>query len=137
MRKEFTYVLLAIVVALTLTVRLYFAFSTPYFSDDTSYYQLRQIEAIQQQFIPKFYDPLSFGGRLFLFSPLFHYLFAFLTSFGSNWYLTKIIPYVFAYCPDLRSLKMYSNDTPYATHCEIRKRLPKVIGKASTTTYSV
>ncbi len=96
MRKEFTYVLLAIVVALTLTVRLYFAFSTPYFSDDTSYYQLRQIEAIKQQFIPKFYDPLSFGGRLFLFSPLFHYLFAFLTSFGSNWYLTKIIPNVFA-----------------------------------------
>lgn len=96
MRKEFIYLLLSIVIALTLAIRLYFAFSTPYFSDDTSYYQLRQVEAIQQHFVPEFYDPLSFGGRLFLFSPLFHYLLAFLTSFGSNWYLTKIIPNVFA-----------------------------------------
>lgn len=96
MRKEFTYTLLAIVIILTLSIRLYFAFSTPYFSDDTSYYQLRQIEAIKQNLIPEFYDPLSFGGRLFFFSPLFHYLFAFFTSFGSNWYLTKIIPNIFA-----------------------------------------
>ncbi len=96
MRKEFTYVLLGIVIILTLGIRLYFSFSTPYFSDDTSYYQLRQIEAIKQHFIPEFYDPLSFGGRLFLFSPLFHYLLAALTSFGSSWYLTKIILNLFA-----------------------------------------
>lgn len=81
-----------LICAIGLLLRLYFAFSTPYFSDDTSYYYLRHIEIIKEQAVPQFYDPLSFGGRFFIFSPLFHYIFALLTSFGSTWYLTKIIP---------------------------------------------
>lgn len=96
MDKKQSYILLAILCIITIAIRLYFAFSTPYFSDDTSYYYLRQIEEIKEHAIPQFYDPLSFGGRLFIYPPLFQYLFALLTSFGSSWYLLKIIPNLFA-----------------------------------------
>jgi hypothetical protein len=96
MRKEQTYILLACLFAIVLALRLYFAFASPYFSDAESYFHLRHIESIKENIFPLFYDPLSFSGRLFIFSPLFHYIFALLTSFGSPWYLTKIIPNVFA-----------------------------------------
>ncbi len=96
MRKEQVYLLLGCLFAVTLALRLYFAFMTPYFSDDESYFHLRHIEQIKEDIFPQFYDPLSFSGRLFVFSPLFHYIFALLTSFGSTWYLTKIIPNIFA-----------------------------------------
>jgi len=96
MEKKRIYVLLTLIIIISLTIRLYFAFSTAYFSDDTSYFHLRQIEYIQAHGYPEFQDPLSFSGRLFLFSPLFHYFFAVLTYFGSTWYLTKILPNLFA-----------------------------------------
>src|SRR3989338_5559158 len=96
MRKDHAYILLICLFAVTLTIRLYFAFSSPYFSDDESYFHLRHVEAIQENILPLFYDPLSFSGMLFVFSPLFHYIFALLTSFGSTWYITKIIPNLFA-----------------------------------------
>lgn len=96
MEKRNIWIFLIIVCAIGILLRLYFAFSTPYFSDDTSYYYLRHIEVIKETAVPQFYDPLSFGGRFFIFSPLFHYIFALLTYFGSTWYLTKIIPNLFA-----------------------------------------
>jgi len=96
MRKEQAYVLLACLIIVSLAIRFYFAFSTPYYSDDESYFHLRQIEHIRTDYIPEFYDPLSFSGRLFIFSPFFHYIFAFITLFSSSWYILKIVPNVFA-----------------------------------------
>lgn len=96
MKKWQVYVLLTCLCVVTLILRLYFSFSTPYFSDDESYFHLRHIEHIRESYTPLFYDPLSFSGRLFLFSPLFHYFFAFVTSFGSAWYVMKIIPNLLA-----------------------------------------
>ncbi|MFA6888241.1 MAG: hypothetical protein WC254_01975 [Candidatus Woesearchaeota archaeon] len=96
MRKEQAYVLLACLIIVSLAIRFYFAFSTPYYSDDESYFHLRQIEYIKTNFIPLFYDPLSFSGRLFIFSPFFHYIFAFITYFSSSWYILKIVPNIFA-----------------------------------------
>jgi MFS family permease len=96
MEKKQIYVLLTCIIVVSFALRLYFAFSSPYFSDDTSYWHLRQIEFIKDHAYPQFNDPLSFSGRLFLFSPIFHYLFAFLTYIGSTWYLTKVLPNLFA-----------------------------------------
>jgi hypothetical protein len=96
MRKKQPVVLLACICLVSLAIRLYFAFSTPYFSDDTSYFHLRQIDHIKETGLPLFNDPLSFSGRVFLFPPLFHYFFAALTYFGSVWYVTKILPNLFA-----------------------------------------
>ncbi len=96
MRKEQAYVLLACLIIITLAVRFYFAFATPYYSDDESYFHLRHIETIRDHWTPQFYDPLSFSGRLYLFSPFFHYIFSFITLFGASWHVTKIIPNIFA-----------------------------------------
>lgn len=96
MRKTEAYILLTCLLVVSLVVRFYFAFSTPYFSDDESYFHLRQIEYIRNDYFPKFYDPLSFSGRLFIFSPFFHYIFGFITLFGTHWYLMKILPNIFA-----------------------------------------
>jgi hypothetical protein len=96
MDKKTSNVLLVCICILALALRLYFAFSTPYFSDDTSYWHLRQIEHIKEAGYPQLNDPLSFSGRLFLFSPIFHYIFALLTYVGSTWYLTKIVPNLLA-----------------------------------------
>lgn len=96
MEKKQIVVLLACICLVSLVIRLYFAFSTPYFSDDTTYFHLRQIEYIKDHGVPLFYDPLSFSGRLFLFSPFFHYFFAALTYFWSTWYVIKILPNLLA-----------------------------------------
>ncbi len=96
MEAKRSYALLACIIIVAFTLRLYFAFYSPYFSDDGSYWNLRQIEHIQNHGYPQLYDPLSFSGRLFLFSPLFHYIFAIITLVGSTWYITKVLPNLFA-----------------------------------------
>jgi hypothetical protein len=57
-------------------LRLYIAFSTQGLSGDDAYFQLRHIEHIRQTGLPLFEDPLSFGGRNYFFSPVFHYVVA-------------------------------------------------------------
>jgi hypothetical protein len=57
-------------------LRLYIAFSSPGFSGDDAYFHLRQIWHIRETGLPLFHDPLSWGGRTFVFSPVFHYVIA-------------------------------------------------------------
>ena len=70
------YFLLALLFILYFSIRLYFSLSTPYFDDDYSYYALRQIENIAQTGKPLVDDGLSYGGRTFVFMPLYFYLLA-------------------------------------------------------------
>ncbi|MBN2458058.1 hypothetical protein JXB31_02920 [Candidatus Woesearchaeota archaeon] len=78
--KTVVFVLLAIVFLVVFGLRLYFAFSTPNFTDTDSYFVLRQVESIRDSGQPLFHDNLSYGGRDFLFLPLFHYLLALFSS---------------------------------------------------------
>jgi len=73
MKKKLNYILIIIFV-LTLLMRLFFALSHPEFSGDESYLHLRIISHIKQSGFPMTYDPLSYGGRTFLYPQLFHYL---------------------------------------------------------------
>jgi len=41
-----------------------------------AYFHIRMVEHIAQTGVPMTYDPLSYGGRVLQFSPLFHYLLA-------------------------------------------------------------
>ncbi len=79
--------------AATVAIRLYFAFKSQYFDYD-SYFDLRQIEHIRNTGLPIFSDPLSYGGKLVLFSPFFHYLIAFFALFMPLSLAAKIIPNV-------------------------------------------
>ena len=71
MQKK-TWYLLAVILVLALTLRLYLAFSTPNFTH-ASYFHLRQVEEISTTGLPIFEDPLSYSGREYRFLPLFHY----------------------------------------------------------------
>ncbi len=67
-------ILLAIFLGV-LIFRLIFAFLTPHY-DYEAYFNIRQIDNIAKHGIPVFHDELSYGGRTFLFSPIFHYILA-------------------------------------------------------------
>ena len=76
LKKNYVGFLLAFLFLSVLAIRLSIAFQTPYFSDDGSYLALRQIDEITSTGTPLYHDPLSYGGRLFIFPPLFHYILA-------------------------------------------------------------
>lgn len=88
--------MLFLVFALVLGIRLYFAFSIPYFTSDDSYFHLRQIESIRETGKPIFDDALSYSGRTFIFSPVFHYIIAFFSLLMPVSFAAKLIPNIFA-----------------------------------------
>lgn len=83
-----------ILFVVVLTTRLFLAFQTPHFTID-SYFDLRQIDEIKQKGLPLFNDPLSYGGRLFVFPPFFHYILAFFSILLTPALAAKIIPSIF------------------------------------------
>jgi len=95
LKKE--YIWLALIFGLVLGVRLYFAFQTPYFSQD-AYFNIRQVEHITKTGLPLFKDELSYGGRNFVFQPFFHYILAFFNLFMPLSLVCKILPNIFASC---------------------------------------
>lgn len=95
-RKNYAVYVLTAFFMITLGIRLYLAFSTPYFSDDSSYFALRQIEEITMTGTPLYNDPLSYGGRHFVFPPLFQYILAFFNIFLPLVFAAKLLPNLFA-----------------------------------------
>ena len=92
-KKE--YIWLGFIFGLVLGLRLYFAFQTPYFSED-AYFNIRQIEHITKTGLPLFKDNLSYSGRNLLFQPLFHYIMAFFNLFMPLNLVCKLLPNIFA-----------------------------------------
>lgn len=95
LKKE--YIWLALIFGLVLGIRLYFAFQTPYFSQD-AYFNIRQIEHIRNTGWPLFKDDLSYSGRNFLFQPFFQYILAFFNLFMPLNLVCKMLPNIFASC---------------------------------------
>jgi hypothetical protein len=96
MNKDKIPKIIYIIFLLILIIRLYIAFQTPHFSDDEAYFTLRQIENIKETGTPIYQDDLSYGGRTYLFLPVFHYILAFFSLFFSTVIIAKIIPNIFA-----------------------------------------
>ncbi len=94
MRKA--YVWLFVIFAVSLGVRLYFAFSSPFLTTDSAYFALRQVEHIQQTGLPLFEDSLSFGGNTFMFGPVWYYLLALFGFIFGNVFALKLFPNIFA-----------------------------------------
>ncbi|MBU1205089.1 MAG: glycosyltransferase family 39 protein [Nanoarchaeota archaeon] len=93
LKKE--YIWLALIFSLVLGIRLYFAFQTPYFSED-AYFNIRQVENIRNTGWPLFKDDLSYSGRNFLFQPFFQYILAFFNLFMPLNLVCKLLPNIFA-----------------------------------------
>ena len=95
MKKITATILLLIIFLVTFVFRTYFAFQTPEFSYN-SYFSLRQIEHIEETGFPLFHDDLSFGGRTFLFPPLFLYVLSFFSLIFNASFIAKVIPNLLA-----------------------------------------
>lgn len=78
----------------TLAVRLFLAFTLPNFTYE-SYFHLRQVEHITETGLPLYHDQLSYGGREFIFLPLFHYVAAFFDLFLPLDFIAKLLPNLF------------------------------------------
>ncbi len=57
---------------------------------------LRQVTYILTYFFPLYQDPLSYGGRQLVFSPLFPYILALFGSIFPIWWVAKVVPNVLA-----------------------------------------
>ncbi|MFH1505952.1 MAG: glycosyltransferase family 39 protein [archaeon] len=97
MKRRTAYIVLAIIFAIVLSSRLYFALQTADFSYD-AYDELRQIEHIKETGKPIYQDDLSFSGRTNVFAPFFYYLIAFFSFFMPVVLAAKIIPNILAAC---------------------------------------
>lgn len=93
MEKRTKYLLIGIFL-FTLTLRLLLAFLIPNFTYD-SYFNLRQVQHIQETGLPLYQDPLSYGGRELIFLPFFHYIMAAFSFIIPLEIAAKILPNIF------------------------------------------
>ncbi|RMF55532.1 hypothetical protein D6745_02020 [Candidatus Woesearchaeota archaeon] len=94
MRRDVS--ILIIITLITLASRLFMAFQTSEFSDDGSYFVLRQVESIREKGKLLYEDRLSFGGREINLNPFYYYFLAFFTFFMPVKTAGKIIPNILA-----------------------------------------
>lgn len=100
MKKSSEYALIAFIFLFVLAVRLYFAYAFPFFESDGSYFHYRQIMSIKETGFPIFQDTLSYSGRTFSFSPVFHYVFALFSYFFSlkfveNFFASSLVIFIY------------------------------------------
>jgi hypothetical protein len=88
--------LLGLGCVLVLVLRLHIALSTQTLSTDDAYFHLRQVEHVRNTGLPLFDDPLSYGGRVHVFTPVFHYVVAAGALFMAPVTAAKIIPNILA-----------------------------------------
>lgn len=91
MRVKTRHIVLAAFFILYFSVRLYFSLQSDYFSSESSYFALRQIENIAKTGKPLFNDSLSFGGRAHAFMPGYYYFLAIFTLFLPKIIALKVI----------------------------------------------
>jgi hypothetical protein len=98
MKPKDYWAIIGLIFILSLGLRLFFSFEAELFTGDESYFSMRQIEYITETGLPLIYDPLSYSGRIHIFSPFFYYLLAFFNLFIPITIVGKLIPNVLANC---------------------------------------
>lgn len=91
-QKTIVYTFLILIFLAVFGLRVYLSYNAKGFSDDTSYFVMRQAESIKQTGLPLYNDALSFGGRTNTFMPLFYYVIAFFSLFMPIDLAMNIIP---------------------------------------------
>jgi len=87
-------ILVFLIFLITLSIRLYFAFSSNNFDYD-AYFAIRQINHIKETGFPLFKDNLSFSGNLVIFSPVFYYIISLFSLFLKTEIAAKILQNLF------------------------------------------
>ncbi len=80
---------------IVLAARLYFTFQTPFYTTDDAYLQVRQIDSIRHGVL-LWHDPLGYGGRTLVMSPVFDTVLAFFSLFLPEHLVLKLLPNIFA-----------------------------------------
>jgi len=80
--------------AVVASLRIFLSFSVPHFSPD-AYFHIRMIEHIAAHGTPLILDSFIHGGRVLLFSPLYHYLMAGLSYLLPLNFVLKVVPQLF------------------------------------------
>ncbi|PIO05657.1 hypothetical protein COT47_03885, partial [Candidatus Woesearchaeota archaeon CG08_land_8_20_14_0_20_43_7] len=75
-RPRISHIILILVLVLTIELRLFYSFQTPYYSTDKSYYTIREIDSITNTGIPLLEDPLKDENTFIVNPPLFYYFIA-------------------------------------------------------------
>lgn len=94
MRKSWVWVFC--LALLVLGLRLFIALQAPTLSSDEAYFNYRQAEHVRSTGLPLVSDPLSYGGRTIVLSPVFHYLVAGVALLVPLELAAKIVPNVLA-----------------------------------------
>src|SRR3989344_8106659 len=92
--KKETWILIAIFLLVFIS-RLFFVFQSPTFSDDSAYTTQRYTENIVEKGESLKYDPLSYGGRAVIYSPIFDYILWFFGLIMPLSLVFKVIPQLF------------------------------------------
>jgi len=92
-KKVFGY--LFVIFLIVLSIRLFIAFQSDFFNYE-GYYNFREVESISKGYVPDFNDSLSYGGRTFVFLPVFHYILALFNIILPFIFVLKFIPNFFA-----------------------------------------
>lgn len=86
---------LLVIFFVTLGLRLLIAFQSPNLNYE-AYSVLRQVEHIVDTGTPIFVDDLSYGGRMHIFSPIYHYILAAFSLIMPSIVVLKLLPNIFA-----------------------------------------
>src|SRR3989344_70322 len=89
------HLILGAIFLLSLAFRLAFALQSPAFSPE-GYFALRQVQHIRSTWLPLYEDPISYGGRILVFQPLFHYVLAAASLVFSPVIALQVLPNVLA-----------------------------------------
>jgi len=87
--------ILILIFLVILSFRLFFAFQAPTYDYD-AYFNLNQVNEITATGTPLYNDTLSYGGRTFIFTPVFHYILAFFNLIFPSFLVFKLLPNIFA-----------------------------------------
>lgn len=96
MKLQRQHLAVALIFLVVLTLRLYFTLQTPEFSSDDSYFELNQIEHITETGLPEYFDEHTYGGRIYMFAPLYEYLLSFFYLISNNFFFLKLIQNIIA-----------------------------------------
>ncbi|MBW3012006.1 hypothetical protein KY311_02390 [Candidatus Woesearchaeota archaeon] len=93
--RNYVIAILVVIFLFSVGLRTYFALQSDNFTYD-AYFSYRQVEHIRETGKPIINAELSYGGRQYLFQPVFHYLLASFTFILPFSLALKLIPNIFA-----------------------------------------
>jgi len=124
--------ILIFIFLLVVGVRVWLVWDIPSFSDDYSYFVIRQVEHIHNTGYSLYDDPLSYGGRLFVGNPGFFYIMAFFSLFFPKIIVFKIIPQLLIgsviFIMYLLGIELTKNETAALVTATLSAFIPIVLG---------